>query len=115
VQYIPGVGDRIAKMIDNGNYRGGRYAPGSDVVVLVYDGLVQGDGETEKRVTVVGYAKVRIIGYGVSLDDAMSDPYDKTGDSVYAYAVEPMEECGTIDECEALLERWAPKVGVLVK
>lgn len=114
--YLPGVsvGLTLSDMIDGGSYRGDRYAPGKDIVVLVYDGLRQGDGNT-KRVTLMGYARVRIVGYGNSLEGALANPTNKNGNSVYAYALEPLKECSSHEECQGILDTWAPRMGVLVR
>lgn len=101
------VGQTVTEMIDSGRYVNGRYAPGKDVVVLVYDGLVQGSAQLT-RVTIMGYAKMRIIGYGNSLDNAITDPYQNTGNSAYAYALEPLKECNTVTECKQILVGWSP-------
>lgn len=108
------VGQTVSEMIGNGNYRNGRYEPGKDIVVLVYDGLVQGSAQLT-RVTVVGYAKMRIIGYGNSLSDAQADPFDRTGNSAYAYALEPLRACEELDVCKQILKEWAPTNVLLVQ
>lgn len=110
------VGQTVSKMIDNGNYRNGRYEPGKDIVVLVYDGLVQGQAQLT-RVTVVGYAKMRIIGYGNRLSDAIADtpPYDLNANSAYAYALEPLKDCATENACKQILKEWAPINVLLVQ
>ena len=116
IAYITGMstGQTISQMIDDGNYRQGRYRPGAKIAVLVYDGLRQSTGTT-KRATAVGYAGMTIIGYGNNLSDAQNDPFGKNATSVYGFANSPLRECHTAAECEAVLLSLAPDNPKLVK
>lgn len=71
VSFVSGqgvVGQMVnANFYDNGNYSGGKYAPGKEIIVTVYDGIVGGSGN-QQRTTIVGFARVTIFGYGNRLD-----------------------------------------------
>ena len=56
-----------ANFYDNGNYSGGKYAPGKKIIVAVYDGIAEAPSATQQRTTIVGYARITIFGYGKEL------------------------------------------------
>lgn len=82
---------------DNGNYQGGKYAPGKKIIVAVYDGIVGGSGN-QSRTTIVGFARVTIFGYGKNLgiDDASGYPYVITGPAsdltIYGYIEDALND-----------------------
>lgn len=60
---LPALGQMMRAFYDGGNYSGGKYAPGEQIYVTVYDGIVDGAGAGDRRTTIVGFARVTIFGY----------------------------------------------------
>jgi hypothetical protein len=88
--YFKGQGvvgnDVKANFYDNGNYSGGKYAPGEKVIVAVYDGIV-GDNGNQARTTIVGFTVVTIFGYGnnLGLNGAGEPVVTGTQNTLYGY------------------------------
>jgi len=106
VAYVSGVSTAVSKEM----YSLSKFAPGKKVAVLVYDGLVQGSGPT-KRVTHVGYAQVKIIGYGTAIDNATYT----SGNTLYACTIIPIESCDTPQDCKKVIDKIASKTCRLVQ
>lgn len=97
ISYFTGqglVGQMVnANFYDDGNYSGGRYAPGQKIIVAVYDGIV-GDNGNQHRTTIVGFARVTIFGYGNNLiinpatgAPSVSGPHT----TMYGYIAQPAD------------------------
>jgi Flp pilus assembly protein TadG len=67
VSFFDGSGVTGNMVMDNfyvsGNYSNGKYAPGKKIIAAVYDGIVGGSG-TDTRVTIVGFTRFTVFGYG---------------------------------------------------
>ena len=89
------VGPLVKANFYDNNYAGGKYAPGKTIIVTVYDGIVSAGGANQARVTIVGFARITIFGYGRDLQlDSLGIPSinDKfTPTSMYGYVATPLD------------------------
>jgi len=118
------VSSRMAQaMYDEGNYVGGRYAPGERIVILVYNGYY-GNGWPDNDVAlVVGYFGAYIVGYGNNFDrncgNRQPGNWQSYVDCVQgqpntAYAIAAPSAPLTLDPTK-LLNNFMPKKITLIK
>lgn len=90
VSFFDGQGVTGNMVKDNfyvsGNFSNGKYSPGKKIIAAVYDGIVGGNG-TDTRVTIVGFTKFTIFGYGsqINLDSNGIPSVSGTEKTLYGY------------------------------